>query len=324
MHQIKSILEKIKETDMKQIITFLFTVLGFTLNLHAQVSIQQEEGGMLFLEKGEKIFFYQSDPKNLEGTYERSNYIHPLWLLDGKIVTEDFPDDHLHHRGIYWAWHQVWINGKRIGDPWSIIDFDQQVKSIEFQPKKDGSGLLKVSVDWTSDQWIIDGRKVPYLTENTTITINPRTEKYRRIDFEISLLALADGLSIGGSEDEKGYSGFSVRMILPDDILFTGSNGNIKPENTAVESPGYINVNGSIGVNGDAAGIVIADNPSNPQYPQPWILRDKNSMQNIVFPGNGTVAVSTQQPLILKYSILVYSGKMDDSEIRQALDWEKR
>lgn len=305
---------------MIQFIVLLFTMLGFAWNVDAQVTMQQEEGGMLFLEKGEKILFYQSEPKNHEGTYERSNYIHPLWSLDGNVLTEDFPDDHLHHRGIFWAWHQVWINGKRIGDPWSIIDFDQEVKEIEFQSKKDGTGLLKVKVNWTSDQWIVDEQKVPYLTENTIITMNPKTKNYRRIDFQISLLALAEGLSIGGSEDEKGYSGFSVRMILPDDVLFSGFKGKIKPENTTVESPGYVNIYGSIGMNGETAGVVIVDHPFNPQYPQSWILRNKNSMQNAVFPGSGTVPVSTIQPLTLKYSILVYSGEMDDREIIQAMD----
>jgi hypothetical protein len=111
-----------------------------------------------------------------------------------------------------------------------------------------------------------------------------QNQNYRRIDFEISLLALEEGLSIGGSEDEKGYSGFSVRMVLPDDVTFTGPDGKVKPENTAVQSPGYVNISGSMGKNGKKAGIVMVDHPSNPGYPQPWILRAKNSMQNAAFP----------------------------------------
>lgn len=305
---------------MKRIALPVLFILLISRSLSAQVTMQKEEGGLLFLEKGEKVLFYQADPKNYEGEYERCHYIHPLWSPGGAVLTEDFPIDHLHHRGIFWAWHQVWIDGKRIGDPWEIKNFDQKVTDIEFWSQKDGSALLKTKVNWLSDQWKKNGRKVPYLEESTTITIHSETGKSRRIDFEISLLALEKGLSIGGSEDEKGYSGFSVRMVLPGDVTFSGPEGKIKPEVTAVQSPGYINISGSMGKDGKQAGIVILDNPANPGYPQPWILRARNSMQNAAFPGNGTVPVLTSVPLVLKYSLLVYSGKMNDRKIKKALE----
>jgi hypothetical protein len=61
-----------------------------------------------------------------------------------------------------------------------------------------------------------------------------------------------------------------------------------------------------MGKNGKQAGIVIADHPDNPGYPQPWILRAKNSMQNAAFPGSGTVPVLTTEPLVLKYTPGLY------------------
>jgi len=32
--------------------------------------------------------------------YRRSSYIHPVFAPDGTVVTDDFPQDHPHHRGI--------------------------------------------------------------------------------------------------------------------------------------------------------------------------------------------------------------------------------
>jgi hypothetical protein len=288
-------------------------------NSFAQVTIKKEEQGLLFTEGGENILFYQKAPKNHEGEYERRHYIHPLWGLDGTILTEDFPDDHLHHRGIFWAWHQVWIGDQRIGDPWALESFEQHIAEVEFFAQSDGSGVLKSEVEWLSDQWIKNGEKEPYLKENTTITIYPQAKNYRRIDFEINLLALEKNLSIGGSEDEKGYSGFSVRMILPEDVTFSGKNGKVEPQTLAVTSPGYIDVSGSLGKEGQKVGIVIVDHPSNPGYPQPWILRAKSSMQNAAFPGRGTVPVSMSVPLTLKYSLLIHSEKMTDRQIRKAM-----
>jgi hypothetical protein len=282
--------------------------------------MKKGDGGIVFTEDGKKILFYQSEPKSIDGKYERSNYIHPLWGINGALLTEDFPADHLHHRGIFWAWHQVWIDGKRIGDPWELKNFEQNVSEIEFFMKSNGSGVLKTEIKWMSDQWIKLGKKVPYLQENAIITIHPENRNYRRIDFEISLLALEENLEIGGSEDEKGYSGFSVRLKLPEDVEFTGQEGEVKPQTTAVESDGFINISGSMGKGNKNAGVVIFDHPENPGYPQPWILRAKNSMQNAAWPGNKTILVPATEPLVLKYSLIVYSGRMKERKINRIME----
>ena len=115
---------------MKHFASNLF-FLFMLFSLSAQVTMEKGDGGFLFTEDGEKVLFYQSEPQSYQGKYERCNYIHPLWGIDGAVLTEDFPSDHLHHRGIFWAWHQVWIDGKRIGDPWETKDFEQYVTEVE-------------------------------------------------------------------------------------------------------------------------------------------------------------------------------------------------
>jgi len=302
---------------MKQYLGILILVVSW-FNVNAQVRMQKAQGGLIFTENGENVLFYQKEPKNLEGKYERCNYIHPLWGIDGTVLTEDFPADHLHHRGVFWAWHQIWIDGNRIGDGWEIKDFEQDVTDIEYISREGGIAVLKTEVDWKSGLWKKQGKEVPYLKENSTISIHPKTGNFRKIDFEISLLALEENLSIGGSEDVKGYSGFSVRMILPEDVKFIGPKGETEPQNETVQSVGYVNISGSVCKNKGSGGIVIVDNPQNPGYPQPWILRAKNSMQNAAFPGNSTIPISTTKPLILKYSLLIYSGKMSDKKIQKS------
>jgi hypothetical protein len=306
-----------KNMNKQLFVIFILTVFGFTVS--AQVKMQKKEGGFLFTENNENVLFYQKDNKNIEGKYERCNYIHPLWGIDGTVLTEDFPADHLHHRGIFWAWHRVYIGDKPVGDPWELKDFEQQVTDIEYAAKGAGVAEFRTEVLWKSPLWKLQGEKKPYLKENTKITIQPKKGNYRKIDFEISLLALEENLKIGGSTDEKGYSGFSVRMVLPDDIKFLGPHGEITPENTAVKSTGYVNISGSVGKNNSSGGIVIVDHPENMDYPQAWILRKKNSMQNAAFPGNTLIPVSTQNPLILKYSLIVYSGGMSNKNIQKIL-----
>lgn len=302
---------------MKKIFFLIITFAAAGLTVAGQVTMQKEDQGIRILDKGENVFFYQTEPRDVDGRYSRRHYIHPLWGPDGAVLTEDFPEDHLHHRGIFWAWHQILIDGQKIGDPWELIDFEQEIKDIEFRARKDGTGVLNTRVNWLSEAWTTMGQKVPYMEETTTVTVYPKQKKVRRIDFDISLRALEKNLLIGGSDDEKGYSGFSVRMVLPDDVQFSGPGGDVEPQVTAVESPGYINVTGSMGRKGKKAGIVIVDNVLNPGHPQPWILRKDNSMQNAAFPGRELIPVSTSHPLTLKYSLLVYSGKMSEKMIKK-------
>ena len=297
----------------------LLILFSFIMSSNAQVSMKKKDDGILITDSGEKVLFYQIDPKGKNGEYIRNNYIHPLWGPDGAVLTEDFPADHLHHRGIFWAWHQVWIGDKRVGDPWEIKNFEQDVIEVEFMANQNGTGVLKTEVLWKSDKWWKSGKKVPYMREKAKITVHPENGNYRKIDFEIRLLAMEEKLKIGGSENEKGYGGFSVRMKLPDDVKFAGPNGYLTPEVTAVESDGYVNVSGSVGKNQQHGGIVIVDHTENPDYPQPWILRAKHSMQNPAWPGREAVTVSTTEPTVLRYSLIVYSRKLKEKKIKKIL-----
>ena len=72
------------------------------------VRITKTPQGYWFTEGDTKVLFFQAERKALpDGEAARSNYFHPLYDVDGNVLTEDFPNDHIHHRGIFWAWHQV-------------------------------------------------------------------------------------------------------------------------------------------------------------------------------------------------------------------------
>lgn len=292
----------------------LFIFLVTTIN--AQINMVVKEGGFLFMEGNDSIFFYQKLPKSKDGAYSRCHYIHPLYAPDGTRLTEDFPADHLHHRGIFWAWHQIIIDGKQVSDGWELKDFQQKVNNFEFRSHK-GMGYISATVDWKSPEWK-DGSEA-YIREDSRITIHPLTGNYRRIDFEIRLKALTDRLLIGGSNDEKGYSGFSVRLKLPQDVQFSGFKGLVEPQNTAVEAGNALKIDGSFLSNGKRGGVVMWSDPQNPAPATSWILRKKASMQNAAYPGRQPVAIPFDQPLTLKYTLLIFQGDMSQKQIKKAV-----
>ena len=291
-------------------------IMALALTGKAQISMSVKQGGFLFMEGKDSILFYQKTAKDKNGESARCNYIHPLYGADGSRLSEDFPADHLHRRGIFWAWHQILINNKLISDGWELKNFQQKVTSVEYMLKKD-VGFLNATTEWKSPLWE-SGAKA-YLKEDTKISIYPKTGNYRRIDFEIRLKALTDRLSIGGSDVDKGFGGFSVGLKLPADVIFTGEKGAVEPANTAVEAGNVMNMSGSFLSGGKQGGVVIWSDPTNPAPSTSWILRTADNMQNAAFPGRIPVAIPFDQPLVLKYSLLVYQDNMTPKQIKKAM-----
>jgi hypothetical protein len=294
------------------LILFLFVAVVSNAQIHMKV----KKDGFLFLEGKDSIFFYQKSPKDLNGQYSRCNYIHPLYGLDNTRLTEDFPADHLHHRGVFWAWHQILINGQSVGDGWELKNYIQDVTDVEFL-QKDGKGILTATVEWKSPLW--KNSSEAYIKEYTSITMFSKENNIRRIDFEITLKAMADEIRIGGSDDEKGYSGFSVRLKLPRDIAFYDEKGLVEPTNTSVVAGHQIKMEGALLKNGNKGGVVICSDPSNPSPSNQWILRKSASMQNAAYPGRKPIAIPIDQPLTLKYTLLVYEGNLNDRQIKKVL-----
>jgi hypothetical protein len=275
------------------------------------VKIVETDEGFLVAEDDQKVLFYQRRPRSLDGKYTRADYVHPLYGLDGQILTEDFPADHPHHRGIFWAWHQVYIGDKRVGDSWSLLDISWDVYDARILTLDAESRALRVRVFWKSPLWTdASGQQKPFVEETTTITVHPAQGDIRKIDFEISLLALEDGVRIGGADNKKEYGGFSARIKLPDGMEFVGPAGPVEPNLTPLPAAPWMDFSGDFDGNGRVSGLAILSHKSNPGYPHLWILRRKRAMQNPVFPGREPVALSRDKPVTLRYRLIIHRGNV--------------
>lgn len=283
---------------------FIVIFLGFQISAFSQnLEFIEEKEGVLLTEDDKPRYFYQSATKSKNGQYPRANYIHPLYGLQGEVLTEDFPEDHLHHRGIFWSWHQLYSEGKRIGDPWLSEGINWEVQNISTEVKGT-MAQLKSEILWKNSS---SGNAV--LKEDLIINYNRVNNEVYTLTFTIQLTALTHGVALGGSEDEKGYGGFSPRLKLPEDITFTSRDGKVEPQNLPVQAGPWINLSGSFDPSSKAtSGIVIMGEPDElPDY-QGWILRSAGSMQNMAFPGRDPVSVKKGEVLSFRNQILVHKN----------------
>ena len=272
-----------------------------------------DENGVSLSENGSPVFYYRKTPKTLTGEYICNHYIHPLFSLEGDTLTQEFPEDHPYHRGIFWSWHQLYLDTLSLGDEWIMEDISHEVREIRTSTGPYAARLI-LDVLWSSSRL---GNGKDFMEELTEITVHPLKSGIRMIDFEISLKALVKGISLGGSDDEKGYGGFCARLKLPDDLAFTSKNGPVIPQTLQVSAGPWMDFSGTFGASAKQSGLAILCHPSTPNYPAPWILRQLSSMQNIVFPGRTRVEISEKEPTILRYRLIVHEGAAGEPDLEE-------
>jgi hypothetical protein len=268
-------------------------------------SYKKSSEGIEIRENNKPVLFFQTKPKTVSGKYERAGYIHPLYDLQGNVLTEDMPEDHPYHRGIFWAWHQIIIDKKNVADGWTS-------DHISFEPGKMQVTKGAMNTILTSQlTWKVtdSANYLNIVTEVARINIHKAKEHYRVIDFDIQLYPLVSDVMLGGSDDPKGYGGFCLRLKLPDNIQFVSGDSLVSPLETAVMAGPWMDFKMN-----DAGVAVFGYNDDGGQHP--WILRKEKSMQNVPYPGRTPVAL-TAEGWKLKYRVVIHDGQLTSSEIEK-------
>lgn len=90
----------------------------------ASVKAEQIGDQLKLSSAGREVASYQATAKknprpNLNPLFLRGGYLHPLVTPAGKIVTDDYPLNHLHHHGIWMAWTKTSYDGRE-PDFWNM------------------------------------------------------------------------------------------------------------------------------------------------------------------------------------------------------------
>ena len=258
------------------------------------------DDGVTLTDGGKSVLFYRTaaaDPHEPG----RLNYVHPIYAPDGTVLTEDRPADHLHQRGAFWSWHQVIVDGKPVADGWFMKGLTFHVREKRFKGDAAGGGTLVVNADWI----VNSGPELAYVARETTkVRVYPLKDGARRIDFDTVITARADALALGGSDDDKGYGGFSIRLVRPERLGFGSGGKSVIPTVGPIEA-------------GKAMGFAWAPGPGVPAWTvglacrangapiTRWILRKELSMQNCVFPGRAPFVLKKDQTLRLQSTLII-------------------
>lgn len=257
-------------------------------------------------DNGKPVYVYNFGPtlaKGFPGDMRRTAYLHPVYAPDGTVVTDDFNPNHAHHRGIFWAWPEITVNGKK-DDIWTVKGFHERF--VRWTARKTKGDVARLAVE---NGWY-DGDK-KFVQEHVEIIAHAAEGNSRELDFVLRFDAVRDPVTIVGTPDQKkGFGGFAMRFATPDGggakTIITTDQGISEKDGVMSRHP-WAQISGIY--KGKGAGARVEDDPSNPGYPKNgWLMRHELCALNVSYPGLDPLVLTPGKPLILKYKVILFAG----------------
>ena len=244
-------------------------------------------------------------PDNLKYARARSDYIHPLYGLNGEEMTLDWPVDHPHHRGIYWAWPEVDYKGER-GDLHAL----QRVfaRPTGLCTVQAGPGFAQIEAE---NLWRWEDQE-PIVRERAIIRAWQSGPDGRFIDLEFQFTALKEDVAIA-RRNMNLYGGLNIRLapVKEQEIRSSTDPADATPRRAWAELSGVFS-------GAAVTGLAVFQRPSNPHYPGDWVQYPEINWLQPTFPAAGTRQVlKPGQPLTLKFRLWIHAGKASESKLAE-------
>jgi len=237
-------------------------------------------------------------------SYARGDYISPLFGPDGEELTEDYPRDHPHHRGVWWSW-PVTRWGEQVADIWAVRGVWSRPVALRRVEAR-----LVLAVIRAENCWKFGKDETPIVREEVVIRAFRQTGRSRFVDVEVALTALVDGVAIGG-RPKAGYGGFSLRAAPCKDRQITphADPAGANPRRA------WIDYSGVFPGGKGPAGVTLLEHVTNPDYPSDLHQYPGCNCVMPAFPGAREVALSKEKPLVLKHRLWIHPGGPEEAKL---------
>ena len=244
-------------------------------------------------------------PEGIDKKYARGDYVHPLYGLDGEVLTDDYPKDHPHHRALNWSWATILWQGQ-MRDAFAVQGaWHRPVRLIRAE------GGPVAAVIEAESRWMWDD-KTPIVLERVVIRSFRAASRARCVDFEIRLTALVDGLQFCGRKG-RGYSGFNLRMA-------PAEGRQIRLHNdppAAVVRRSWADYSAELKGGKGRSGVAIIQYETNPAYPSDWIKYDGLNFFQPSYPGGEPIPMPRGKTIALKYRLWIHAGALTELQLAE-------
>jgi len=275
----------------------------------SRFSLMETQDGLFLSEQGRPVFVYRHKeqlPAGIAEKYRRATYVHPLFDLRGNVITDDFPKDHIHHRGLSWTWAHVGVAGQ-VHDLWACEGVRQVFE--KWLAREEGPICATIGV---KNAWWTAQRK--FMDEWVWVRAFPANEYGRAIDVLLTLKAL-EPIDLSGRK-EKGYSGFGVRYGPRTTTIITTPQGTEAKDSDLKPLP-WADETGNFGGAAALSGAAVFQHAGNPRFPAGWCLRHYGFI-GVSWPGVEVIHLEPGQSLTLRFRVWVHDGDAQAGKVQEA------
>jgi len=238
----------------------------------------------------------------------RSDYIHPLFDLDGQPITLDWAMDHAHHRGIYWAWPEVGYHGE-LADLHALQKVFARPNGKLAVSEENGNLTLRAENLW---KW---KNEEPIVHETAVIAVHPLGETGRKIDLEFRFQGLVDEVTLARRGTEF-YGGLNTRMAQLDGF----QSGVFCEEATNSTKPAaWVFGTWNDAKSGKKMELTVFEKATNPDYPGEYIPYPDIQWFQTTFPKKGTrYSLKQDETLVLRFQLWLHEATYNDAAKKDA------
>jgi hypothetical protein len=291
---------------------------------------QTNAGAVTLSAFGKKALVYRTQktslPPNrpdLKPIFERGGYIHPVLSPSGKQITDDYPSNHKHHHGIWFAWTHTEFEG-RTPDFWNMGDGKGFVKFVSLYNIWSGpvhAGFISEHRQMDLTEQAENGKPKTALVETWHGKLyavgNEAKQPYFLFDLEIRDTCAHGPIKL----PQYRYGGIGVRGNWAwngkDKLNFLNSEGSTdRSKGDKNETRGrWAHMGGML--DGALTGIAVLDHPDNVNAPQPQRIHPTEPFLNLAPQQAGDLEITPDKPLTLRYRFVVADGAPDKAELER-------
>lgn len=294
---------------MKQISTLKTAALmGALLGVSVSLSAAEPEAVMLSSEHGELLRYnaqYIESPKSDAPWYGRSGFIHPVYTPSGRIVTDDFPSDHLHQHGIMFAWTSARIDGRNI-DFWNSHQREGRVEHAE-------------TVEINNDSFTVKLRHIDDTAEPPRVVLREIWQVTRVPHESMHVFDLVSTQSCVMDQPLKiaqyHYGALCVRGAagwIDGRATMRTSEGRDRIEGNHTR-PDWVVMDGE--VDGATCGVAAMGHPDNFRAPQPVRLHPEMPYFSFAPMVMGDFAIEPGEPYISRFRFVAFDSQPDVEQL---------
>lgn len=239
----------------------------------------------------------------------RACYVHPLYGLNGEVLTDSFPKDHYHHCGIFWAWPHIAIEGKEY-DLWVYNNIQQRF--VRWICREAGPVAAVLAVE---NGWFVGDKKV--MVERVWLRVYKAAGGERSMDLEFAFIPVDKPITLRGAEG-KSYGGLNLRYAPRKDTVITVPSGPAKDD--LPDTPlAWVDLTARFPDAPAPSGAAIFVDPKHPDFPPTWLTRHYGILC-CGYPGVKGKTFPPGTPIRLDYRVWIHKAAAELAELQKAAD----